>query len=93
MSDAAERHAALIARLRQSHAAPDRILDAFARVPRHLFLPEVPLEGVYADDAVVTHDVEGVPTSSSSQPSLMARMLAQLDVEPGARVLEISAAL
>ena len=84
MSDAAERHAAFVARLRDSAAAPEPILDAFARVPRHLFLPGVPLDAVYADDAVVTRDEGGVPTSSSSQPSLMARMLDQLEVEPGA---------
>jgi protein-L-isoaspartate(D-aspartate) O-methyltransferase len=87
MSEAAERHAALTARLRAS--APDPIADAFARVPRHLFLPGAPLELAYADDAVVTHDEGGVPTSSSTQPSLMARMLELLDVAPGARVLEI----
>ena len=89
MSEAAERHAAFAERLRDSAAAPEPILDAFARVPRHLFLPGVPLDAVYADDAVVTRDDGGVPTSSSSQPSLMARMLDQLQVEPGHRVLEV----
>src|SRR5215204_7022342 len=91
MTDAAERHEALMAQLRESAAASDRILTAFARVPRHQFLPEVPLEVIYSDDAVVTHDEGGVPTSSSSQPSLMARMLDQLDVAPGRSVLEIGA--
>jgi protein-L-isoaspartate(D-aspartate) O-methyltransferase len=89
MSDADERHAAFVERLREASAAPERILDAFARVPRHLFLPDVPLDGVYSDDAVVTRDEGGVPTSSSTQPSLMARMLDQLDVRPGDRVLEV----
>ena len=84
MSDAAERHAAFVARLRRAAAAPAPILDAFARVPRHVFLPGVPLDVVYDDDAIVTHDEDGVPTSSSSQPSLMARMVEQLDVRPGA---------
>jgi protein-L-isoaspartate(D-aspartate) O-methyltransferase len=91
MSDAAERHAAFAERMRKAASASDPILDAFARVPRHVFLPGVPLETVYADDAVVTHDEGGVPTSSSSQPSLMARMLEQLDVRAGDRVLEVGA--
>ena len=80
-----------MAQLRESAAASDRILTAFARVPRHQFLPEIPLEVIYSDDAIVTHDEGGVPTSSSSQPSLMARMLEQLEVGPGDRVLEIGA--
>jgi protein-L-isoaspartate(D-aspartate) O-methyltransferase len=84
-------HASLIAALRESGAAPELVLDAFAAVPRHLFLPGVAPAEAYADDAIVTHDEGGVPTSSSSQPSLMARMLAQLDVRAGDRVLEIGA--
>jgi protein-L-isoaspartate(D-aspartate) O-methyltransferase len=91
MSDGAKRHAAFAERMRKSAPASDPILDAFARVPRHVFLPGVPLDKVYADDAVVTHDEDGVPTSSSSQPSLMARMLEQLDVRAGDRVLEVGA--
>jgi protein-L-isoaspartate(D-aspartate) O-methyltransferase len=89
MNGTAERHAAFADRLRQVSPAADPILDAFARVPRHLFLPGVSLDAVYADDAVVTRDEGGVPTSSSSQPSLMARMLEQLDVRAGDRVLEV----
>ena len=89
MSEAAERHAAFVAQLRRAPAAPAPVLDAFARVPRHVFLPGVPLDVVYDDDAIVTHDVDGVPTSSSTQPSLMARMVDLLDVRPGHRVLEI----
>jgi protein-L-isoaspartate(D-aspartate) O-methyltransferase len=91
MSDAGERHAAFSARLRDAVRVPDPILEAFERVPRHHFLPGVPLDTVYADDAVVTRDEGGVPTSSSSQPSLMVRMLEQLDVQPGDRVLEVGA--
>jgi protein-L-isoaspartate(D-aspartate) O-methyltransferase len=91
MTDAAQRHEALVERLRESAAVSERILDAFARVPRHHFLPGVPLDVAYSDDAIVTHDVGGVPTSSSSQPSLMARMLEQLELGPGDRVLEIGA--
>jgi protein-L-isoaspartate(D-aspartate) O-methyltransferase len=91
MTDAAQRHEALVARLRESASASERILQAFERLPRHHFLPDVPLEIAYTDDAIVTHDEGGVPTSSSSQPSLMARMLEQLDVGAGHRVLEIGA--
>src|SRR5918992_5147836 len=91
MTEAAERHDDLVARLRESTAVSGRVLEAFERVPRHLFLPDFPLETTYADDAIVTHDEGGVPTSSSSQPSLMARMLEQLELRPGDRVLEIGA--
>jgi len=91
MSEAAERHAAFVAQQRRTAAAPAPVLDAFARVPRHVFLPGVPLDLVYDDDAIVTHDEDGVPTSSSTQPSLMARMVDLLDVRHGDRVLEIGA--
>src|SRR6187455_2945845 len=64
---------------------------AFRTVPRHLFLPGVPLARAYADEAVATQAVDGVTTSSASQPSMMAIMLAQLDLCPGHRVLEIGA--
>src|ERR671914_772358 len=91
MTEAAERHDDLVARLRESTAVSGRVLDAFERLPRHIFLPDVPLQTAYADDAIVTHDEGGVPTSSSSQPSLMARMIEQLELRPGDRVLEIGA--
>jgi protein-L-isoaspartate(D-aspartate) O-methyltransferase len=91
MTDEVALHAALVARLREIAPVAEPVLDAFARVPRHLFLPKVPLESVYEDDAIVTRDDGGIPTSSSSQPSLMARMLDRLDVRPGQRVLEIGA--
>jgi protein-L-isoaspartate(D-aspartate) O-methyltransferase len=91
MSDAGVHHAAFVARMRDSVAVPPAILDAFERVPRHLFVPKVGADAAYADEAIVTHDVDGVPTSSSSQPSLMARMLDLLDLAPGDRVLEIGA--
>src|SRR5918992_1218149 len=91
MTEAAERHDDLVARLRESTAVSGRVLDAFERLPRHIFLPDVPLETAYADDAIVTHDEGGVPTSSSTQPSLMARMIELLELQPGDRVLEIGA--
>jgi len=104
----------LAARLAASGAlrAP-RWIEAFAAVPRHLFMPQVfvdpahtltwelvdgtePaqrerwLDLVYRDNALVTQVGERRAfLSSSSQPSLMARMLEALDFTGGERVLEI----
>ncbi|MBT3161543.1 methyltransferase domain-containing protein [Streptomyces sp. Vc74B-19] len=48
------------------------------------------LESIYSDEALTTQlDDQGVPTSSSSQPSVMLRMLEALDVEEGHQVLEL----
>ncbi|MEN8650385.1 methyltransferase domain-containing protein [Streptomyces sp. 21So2-11] len=49
------------------------------------------LEGVYADRPLATRMRDGDLVSSSSQPSLMARMLAELEVRDGHAVLEIGA--
>ena len=68
-----------------------RVEEAFRAVPRHLFLPEVPLERVYRDEAILTKRQDGQLVSSSSQPTMMAIMLEQLDLQPGHRVLEIGA--
>lgn len=46
------------------------------------------VDGVHAEDAG-PQGVSGVPTSSSTAPSLMADMLDALDVRPGHRVMEI----
>lgn len=47
------------------------------------------IEAAYADDALMTRWHQGRPTSSTSQPGLMAEMLELLDLHPGERVLEI----
>jgi protein-L-isoaspartate(D-aspartate) O-methyltransferase len=61
-------------------------------VPRHVFLPHVPLRRAYANDVVQTkRGTDGVPISAASQPSIVGLMLEQLDVVPGARILEIGA--
>jgi protein-L-isoaspartate(D-aspartate) O-methyltransferase len=67
------------------------VAAAFRTVPRHLFLPDVPLDQVYRDIAIPTKKIDGIAVSSSSQPALMAEMLQQLDVRPGHRVLEVGA--
>jgi protein-L-isoaspartate(D-aspartate) O-methyltransferase len=81
----------LVETLKQKNAIKTtQIEDAFLQVPRHLFLPEEPLDRVYLDVAIVIRrGPEGQWTSSSSQPTIMALMLEQLDLKPGQRVLEI----
>ncbi|MGW1841839.1 methyltransferase domain-containing protein [Streptomyces sp. NPDC001966] len=49
------------------------------------------LRGAYEDGALATRIKDGELISSSSQPSLMARMLEELDVRDGHRILEIGA--
>ncbi|MGW6488815.1 methyltransferase domain-containing protein [Streptomyces sp. NPDC055056] len=49
------------------------------------------LRGAYEDAPLATRVRDGELVSSSSQPSLMARMLAELDVRDGHHVLEIGA--
>jgi protein-L-isoaspartate(D-aspartate) O-methyltransferase len=69
-----------------------RLRAAFEAVPREHFLPGVAVERVYQDDAVTCHSgPDGTPLSSSSQPTIMATMLGQLDPQPGDHVLEIGA--
>lgn len=84
---------ALVNGLRHARAVRSPAVEAaFRTVPRHLFLPHRPAEEAYRDDAIVTHwDPSGLPSSSSSQPGMMAIMLEQLELRPGHRVLEIGA--
>ena len=70
----------------------DAVAAAMRAVPRHLFLPDLPPPMAYRNEAIVTRrDADGQPTSSSSQPTIMAYMLDQLGVTAGQRVLEIGA--
>lgn len=102
-----ESRRALVVELRRMGALtrPD-VARAFATVPREVFVAEgyhhrssrriSPTDeefprGVYRNDPLVTKLVDGVPVSSSSQPSLMAVMIEALDPAPGMRVLEIGA--
>ena len=65
------------------------VVRAFESVPREAFVHGIPLKDVYKDRAITTKTREGILTSSSSQPSLMARMLSRLDVQPDQNVLEV----
>lgn len=91
---AARLHPELVELLRSQNVIRTAPVDAaMTAVPRHLFLPGVPLETAYApDDAVVTTwNAEGTALSSASAPRVVAAMLEQLDVQPGHRILEIGA--
>ncbi len=85
--------AELRARLAAQVGTGNPAIEAALRtVPRHLFVPDVPPEEAYQDEAIVTkRDDAGIPVSSSSQPAIMAIMLDQLALAPGQRVLEIGA--
>ena len=75
----------------KGHIQSPQVEEAFRAVPRHLFLPDVPLERVYSDEAILTKRLDGKVVSSFSQPAMMAIMLEQLGLQPGHRVLEIGA--
>lgn len=66
-----------------------RIIAAFERVPRHLFLPQWAPEDVYTDRSIAIKLDGEVPLSSSSQPAIMAAMLEMLALREGEHVLEI----
>lgn len=69
-----------------------RVFDAFRQIPRELFLPGIPLEQVYQDEAIILkRDADGTVISSSSQPSMMALMIDQMHLQKGHNVLEIGA--
>lgn len=92
MTDSMTLREQLVATLRERGALHDADVErAFLSVPREAFLPGLPLETVYQDEAIVTKLADGVGISSSSQPAIMAIMLQQLELFPGARVLEIGA--
>src|SRR5215469_17068438 len=90
-ADADAARARLARELRHRGRALSRsVAEAFALVPRHLFVPEVGPSAAYRDEALVIKcGPDGIPVSSSSQPAMMAIMLEQLDLHPGHRVLEI----
>ncbi len=66
---------------------------AFLAIPRHAFLPDMPLEQAYANQSVLLkRQSDGSVISTISQPSMIAQMLEQLELAPGLNVLEIGTA-
>lgn len=77
----------LVERIRASTQIEDaRILQAFACVPRHVFLSQAQQDIAYEDRALPLEDGQTV-----SQPSMIAIMLAELACGPSQRVLEVGA--
>ncbi|MBA3824211.1 MAG: methyltransferase domain-containing protein [Ktedonobacterales bacterium] len=85
--------AQMVAQLeKQGRIRQPAVAAAMRAVGRHHFIPHVPLDRAYADDAIVTKwDADKTALSSASQPAMIAIMLEQLDVQPGMHVLEIGA--
>jgi protein-L-isoaspartate(D-aspartate) O-methyltransferase len=81
----------LVEALKAKGLLNDPLIEAaFLAVPRHYFLPELPPDEIYIDRAVpIKREPNGVVVSSSSQPSMMALMLRQLELDRGLNVLEI----
>jgi protein-L-isoaspartate(D-aspartate) O-methyltransferase len=69
-----------------------RLRRAFQAVRREHFLPGLDPDRVYQDAAVTIRTrPDGTPLATSSQPTIVAVMLNQLDPPPGEEVLEIGA--
>ncbi|WP_085016533.1 methyltransferase, FxLD system [Frankia sp. KB5] len=89
-----------VARLREELIRELRELDtivtpeverAVRAVPRHLFVPELPVAEAYAAERhyVTKKDELGISISSVSAARVQAMMLEQAQIRPGMRVLEI----
>ncbi|MBV7246392.1 methyltransferase, FxLD system [Streptomyces sp. MW-W600-10] len=92
-SDAARLRNALVDKLRADGSArTSGVETALRTVPRHVFVPDVPLEDAYANAPVhIKYDTDGSSISCASQPGVVALMLDQLDAQQGERVLELGA--
>ena len=74
----------LVAAARAAGVTERRLLDAIAAVPRAAFVPSQLAEHAYDDIPLpIPHD------QVTTQPSLVARMVAALELAPADRVLEI----
>ncbi|AQS66870.1 methyltransferase, FxLD system [Streptomyces pactum] len=90
-ADAERLRNTLVDQLRaDGHARTPAVENALRTVPRHVFVPEAPLEDAYANAPVhIKYDTDGTSISCASQPGVVALMLDQLDARPGERVLEL----
>lgn len=83
--------AGMVADLQAREQLSPEVAKALAKVPRHLFVPGVPLEAAYAanDAVVIKRDADGSAMSSLSAAHIQAVMLEQAGIEPGMRVMEV----
>nr|WP_261554278.1 methyltransferase, FxLD system [Frankia tisae] len=91
-ADVARLREELVRELRELKAlVTPEVERAVRAVPRHLFIPEVPVEKAYAAEHhyVTKKDEHGVSISSVSAARIQVMMLEQAGVRPGMRVLEL----
>jgi protein-L-isoaspartate(D-aspartate) O-methyltransferase len=79
-----EERAEMLNLLRERGITDDRVLDAMAKVERHLFVPSAFTNRAYDDTALPI-----AKSQTISQPYTVAFMTQQLDPRPGSKVLEI----
>ncbi|MGW7007303.1 methyltransferase, FxLD system [Streptomyces sp. NPDC054933] len=91
--DAERLRNALVDQIRaDGHARTTDVENALRTVPRHVFVPDAPLEDAYANAPVhIKYDTDGTSISCASQPGVVALMLDQLEAQPGERILELGA--
>jgi protein-L-isoaspartate(D-aspartate) O-methyltransferase len=82
--DRSDPQRSLVRAARAAGVRDARVLDVLERVPRRWFVPE-------RERALVGVDVplRLAHGQTTSQPSLVARILEELDIQPGTRVLEV----
>ncbi|MDT0445609.1 methyltransferase, FxLD system [Streptomyces johnsoniae] len=92
-ADAERLRNVLVDKIRESgYARTPAVETALRTVPRHLFVPDVPLEKAYVNAPVdIKYDTDGTSISCASQPGVVALMLDQLEAQPGERILELGA--
>jgi protein-L-isoaspartate(D-aspartate) O-methyltransferase len=79
-----ERHLMVEQQLRKRGIRDQRVLAAFERVPRHLFVDERKGSEAYED-----HPVSIGEQQTTSQPFMIATMLEVAEIQPADKVLEI----
>lgn len=74
--------------LKRSLPLSERVVEAFYRYPRHLFVPEYSMEEAYLDQPLLLYQ-RAPYVSTISQPSFVLRILDMLSIEPGNHIFEL----